>query len=588
MAASSSGSLIITLKALASYLRHEILPAQPDINEPSPISTIPVEILLHIFEFVAYTEKPKIRNLGWIRAVTHVCRLWRHAALGCPSLWANICTSIGPKWTEEMFRRSSSVYLDIDNPSSDWKTDLTLSHRLEFTDTMLNVRTLNLSASCTILYHLRIPAPSLCTLVVNAQRVKRPADLLSLPWDLFAYHAPKLRHASFRYCRIPWESPIFNDSLSTLSVGPGSFWGEVAYNLSSLCGLLERTPLLEVLDACITDTFPSIHHPSSLLTDGGQVNPIPLPQLTTIRFKGGIVECLRLLRRITFPATAHTNLICWPSFDDVLSLYDMTPFLVDRIEDVYRDLPLRELSIRCNLAPRKKPTLCISLFVAIPISGMADTRHHAFFLEFVFPPPFQVFELLKVICRALPAQHVNDLLVLDFSGRESTAFENSLWVDLFWEMRNIHRLEVSSLSTLAIPTPYSRCLIPLDITRRVESEQVMTGSDHELGSTGEPSSTEGSSPIPIFPALQSLTISSVQLPDAKSLDPVLRFCEKLAWVVEFRKSMGVPLQELKVVFYDPTRWFAAGFLGTPTFDVVKKRLEKSVSNVIFDSVHTLQ
>lgn len=214
--------------------------------------------------------------------------------------------------------------------------------------------------------------------------------------------------------------------------------------------------------------------------------------------------------------------------------------------------------------------------------------HHAFLLKFAFPQASQIFELLKDLCRALPPQHVNDLLVLDFSGCESTAFEDSLWVDLFWKMRNVRRLEVSSLSTLAIPTPYSRCLIPLDITRRVENKQVMTGSDHELDGTGEPSSTEGSSPVPIFPALQSLTISSVQLPDAKNTDPVLRFCEKLAWVVEFRKSMGVPLQELKVVFYDPTRWFAAGFLETPTFDVVKKRLEKSVSKVIFsDSVHKL-
>ncbi|KAI0055567.1 hypothetical protein BV25DRAFT_1783242, partial [Artomyces pyxidatus] len=81
------------------------------INALSPISRLPSEILAHIFLYCAAESTTWWKNgiwKGWA-AVTHVCRWWRHVALGNPRLWRHIDLPLSKPWAQEMISRAKSA-----------------------------------------------------------------------------------------------------------------------------------------------------------------------------------------------------------------------------------------------------------------------------------------------------------------------------------------------------------------------------------------------------------------------------------------------------------------------------------------------
>lgn len=548
------------------------------IDQIAPINALPIEIILCIFKFVVDTEKPKAPSLGWIRTVTHVCQLWRDAALASTILWSKICTDIGPRWTEEMFRRASSTLLDIHSNASYEIADRLVSRHLQSPNTMSIVRSLDLSISCDIIQDIRVPAPSLYRLTVSTPHYQTPDWIVTLPPDLFAYHAPKLRSARLLGCRIPWESPIFNESLKLLAFGPGYIRGQAADVLpspSQLYGLLKRTPLLEVFHGLVW--LPPIVSAPHLLTAGD--DPIQLTRLKKIVVAGHIADCLQFLRCIMFPASATVSLTCVRSLNNTLSLHDIIPFLVDRFKHPdYTNLPIRKLAITY---PPNQKQLGISLLVSSPNSQSSTCRklHQAFMLELVFPQTSKMLDFLKVVCRTLPFQHVVDLLV-DLSGCESAASTDSFWIDHFYEMQNVRHLEVSVSVTSSIPLLSVKNQISLDISRAFDTEQPTSSPEDEQANSA-------STVLPIFPALQSLFFSRVQLPDVWDEDVFIQFFQKLILVVDLRKTWGVPLRELKVVLRGSDTSLPEGFLNSWTFRAVKARMSQSVSKVRFDYENAL-
>ncbi|KAI0058223.1 hypothetical protein BV25DRAFT_1784358, partial [Artomyces pyxidatus] len=82
---------------------------------------LPLEVLTRVFRFSALLEPPipwatnlmsGLSLLGWMK-VTNVCRLWRQAALGEPTLWADLNLELGRKWATELLARSKSVPLIV-------------------------------------------------------------------------------------------------------------------------------------------------------------------------------------------------------------------------------------------------------------------------------------------------------------------------------------------------------------------------------------------------------------------------------------------------------------------------------------------
>lgn len=72
-----------------------------------PINTLPVEILLLIFEIGAAANEHFPVN------VSHVCKYWRQLALGTPSLWCHIILGSRGPMSRERFRRAQGCSLNI-------------------------------------------------------------------------------------------------------------------------------------------------------------------------------------------------------------------------------------------------------------------------------------------------------------------------------------------------------------------------------------------------------------------------------------------------------------------------------------------
>ncbi|GJE90059.1 F-box protein [Phanerochaete sordida] len=94
------------LRSLASY-RNTLL----------PIEALPEEIILDIFNILVHSTFGP--SYGWL-AVTHVCRRWRTAALGCPVLWTRVHCAFPDSGQldrlDAFIERSQSCPIDVDLP----------------------------------------------------------------------------------------------------------------------------------------------------------------------------------------------------------------------------------------------------------------------------------------------------------------------------------------------------------------------------------------------------------------------------------------------------------------------------------------
>ena len=83
------------------------------LNENTPISRLPSEIFLHIYE-LAYPSATH-RSVFEAIALTHVCRRWRDALLSCPIIWSDISISRDSKLplVEALLQRSRGVPLTV-------------------------------------------------------------------------------------------------------------------------------------------------------------------------------------------------------------------------------------------------------------------------------------------------------------------------------------------------------------------------------------------------------------------------------------------------------------------------------------------
>lgn len=275
------------------------------MNQLTPINRVPPEVLLQIFSWATLMDKPMSRYLGWIQTVTHVCQLWRHIALKSATLWTTIRTNMGPKWAEEMLRRSRSATVEIHHESSaELPEDNFLVRYLR--DTLQNVRVIDLRGQSRLLEHLSAPAPSLETLkIIYCDPYSVISDnSFALPSNIFASHAPRLQEIYLSHCSIPWDCPIFHHNLILLTIH--NQISETTPSVSQFEGLLKRTPLLEELT--ITHAIPSAF--SSRLST---VDPVvELFQLKVLSLRGDIPDMLQVLDRVAIPPTTTLKLIYHP------------------------------------------------------------------------------------------------------------------------------------------------------------------------------------------------------------------------------------------------------------------------------------
>ncbi|KAH9994690.1 hypothetical protein BJV77DRAFT_296321 [Russula vinacea] len=303
-------------------------------NNFSLIGKLPPEILSCIFSFHALNQpnssdliydpddpfpsspSPTRVGLGWI-AVTHVCRHWRQVALSDPNLWRTISFDLGAEWAEEMLARSKSALIFY---SRDLSFQPRISRRRSLDDEVTlrkhlsHVRQLVLSGSSESLAPamraLTTPAPHLELLELRRNSPQFRELCITLPSDIFAHTAPKLRHVTLHGCAASWDSPLFRD-LTYLDIrippvvpfprsAPAAHSDLLAIpTLDRLLSILEAMPSLQELT--LGNCLPRPDRTSRL---------VPLRHLNKLCLEGSLSETVAVLERVSLPGSASLSLRC--------------------------------------------------------------------------------------------------------------------------------------------------------------------------------------------------------------------------------------------------------------------------------------
>ncbi|KAI0309527.1 hypothetical protein OF83DRAFT_1273158 [Amylostereum chailletii] len=278
-------------------------------NALRPACRIPAELLSHIFgllcvdwcpgeEQSSTNQEPEPadaspNNLGWI-VVTHVCRRWRQVALSTAILWSNINCRLSERWATEMFtraRNSPATYV-IDEGDSVEHHRAILSQHLSHLKEISGIEDRHATTS---------PAPLLESF--DWEMDSSNADVVSLPPNMFAGHAPRLRSLNLDCVVPPWNSLAFRN-LDRLCIGiPQEL---ITAPLSSLqpdyhsfYDFLESMPGLNHL--CLVACLPSYHlYPAA-------DRRVKFPNLKTVELQGLARDCAALVHRIEAPTLEEMN-----------------------------------------------------------------------------------------------------------------------------------------------------------------------------------------------------------------------------------------------------------------------------------------
>lgn len=232
------------LSALQNLAKEQIVNLRHQRNELCPVSSLPVEIVVAVFEeYMAMDYGECAPNLGEgddrlarMSILSLVSRKWNGALRNTPQFWSQIDTFNPPSFIHKALERSQTCPLDIrgdlaSNPENGPQHEALLTVFNHVSRWSTAVFDGNSAADFELLTYP--PAPRLKTLHLRCH----PA--LSTPLDLLDGKAPMLEHLTLSGVSMRWTSPMLS--------GLRSF---------KLCNVQGPTPsqLLEILRAC-----PSLH-----------------------------------------------------------------------------------------------------------------------------------------------------------------------------------------------------------------------------------------------------------------------------------------------------------------------------------------
>ncbi|KAJ7823012.1 hypothetical protein B0H13DRAFT_2126038 [Mycena leptocephala] len=275
------------------------------LNALAPISSLPPEILSHIFLFCV-SSNPVVgtSGLGWL-AVTHVTHRWREVALGCPELWANII--FRRKLLSISLSRSKMVplvmRLNLDN-NKHFKP-------CHIRENIARVGILDVRGSQNALETFflddvgNVPATRLRSLSVTNTILNDPLWL-----DAMVFHGGDegrnhlSRQLRLERCALPWNSPWYSKLTELYLANLHTVQGPA---IAMLFSVIIASPLLQHLTLINTKT-----HVGRL----ERFFPIPLRDLRTIHLSEPISVCSQILINLTFPSITTIAVSCLPAPTD--------------------------------------------------------------------------------------------------------------------------------------------------------------------------------------------------------------------------------------------------------------------------------
>ncbi|KAI0051846.1 hypothetical protein FA95DRAFT_1554090, partial [Auriscalpium vulgare] len=224
----------------------------------APVSHLPAELLVRVFAYARLLEPPVSPSvypfyhpgIGWVK-VSHVCRAWRHVALGAADLWEDVDFTMGEEWGQAFLARAQNAPIVLKFGGTHIFTgehvDLVAKHIPHTRELLIGYQETTVVKN-QLFDRLTMPAPILET--IHCTLVDDPP--VSLYGALLAQDAPRLSSVTLANCgTIPWTSRLFRN-LTTLSVlrprlltsPPPDY---VHPNLFDVLDALERMPTLREL-----------------------------------------------------------------------------------------------------------------------------------------------------------------------------------------------------------------------------------------------------------------------------------------------------------------------------------------------------
>ena len=250
-------------------------------------------------------------DFSWI-AVTHVCRRWRQVAISDPNLWNTVVFDLGVEWAEEMLARSKATLISYSQEFGfePWVTTRT-SHDDEVTPSrhLSHIRRLALSGTpeyfVPAVRALITPAPH-----IESLELLLDADsdsCITLPSDLFAHNAPKLRHVTLACCALTWDSPLFRGlkhlEIQIPPIAPSTPTARSDLlsipTLEQMLSILEAVPSLQVLT--LSEYLPYPESTSRV---------VPLRYMSKLSLDGSLSQVVAFLERVSLPSSASLFLHC--------------------------------------------------------------------------------------------------------------------------------------------------------------------------------------------------------------------------------------------------------------------------------------
>ncbi|TFY81697.1 hypothetical protein EWM64_g2316 [Hericium alpestre] len=418
-------------------------------NALSPISALPAEVLVHIFEFCAAIYPPapyKEQHLGWIE-VTHVCRLWRDTAIQLSSLWSNIYFRLGSQWAEVMLARAKTAPINLRKDvsvASQRSLDLISEH-------IPRARELSLIGPINVIKSIIFtsPPPSEILKAIelrpdNVSGLDIPSTNFELPGAIVGSRLPSLRRLALRAFWIPWSAPILC-GLTHLEMQlhrPRNPADDGYLNSSHekiFCALMNM-PGLETL--ILMHCFPP-----GPWKDGGS-DVLQLPRLKVLQLEGSSAACFGIPKRLLVPPSCQVQLRC---SDYAIHTTEIVPFLI-AYASASADLPLwHTLSINADydrLFTRLRMwRLCDALEGTVQFNPETNAD---LIISFYSPEPS--LGPLIPLCQALPLRNILTVcidytLVLDPEVRD--------WVDILGQCKE---LQAASISAEPAPTSFFTAL----------------------------------------------------------------------------------------------------------------------------------
>ncbi|KAI0051857.1 hypothetical protein FA95DRAFT_1569694 [Auriscalpium vulgare] len=294
-----------------------VAPSSLNARAHAPVSHLPAEVLVRVFAYARLFEPPGPPRhypfyqpgcIGWVK-VSHVCRGWRHVALGAAHLWENVDFTMKEEWAQAFLARSQNAPIV-----------LTFGPRPHvFTD--LHVKLIAMHISHT--RELFIGCQE--TTVVRSQlfnRLTTPAPILEsiycmladdppvpLPEDLLAQDAPRLSCVTFANCgTLPWTSRLFTNLTTLIAPRPRGLTSSapeyVPPNLFDVLDALERMPTL-----CDLTLFAdAVVRPADLPFPHGH-SVVHLPNLEMFSVESNnLPDMTALLRYLCLPPKVHVDI----------------------------------------------------------------------------------------------------------------------------------------------------------------------------------------------------------------------------------------------------------------------------------------